>query len=97
MEDNNAINQQLNNAVNYEEEYNKLSVDYKKIEDAAKHWFNKAQQLEENWLWNRANFLLEVIKCGKFKSDVVIKAEEELTNWLFPPQQSIKDDKNKED
>lgn len=87
MEDNNAINEQSNSTVNY--------ADYKQMEDAAKHWFNKAQQLEENWLWNRANFLLEVIKCGKFNSDTLIKAEEELTNWLFPPQQAVEDN-NKE-
>ena len=36
---------------------------------------------------------MELIKCGKFNSDTIIKAEEELTAFLFPKkEEDIKED-----
>lgn len=91
MEDNNAINKQLNDAVDYEKEYNNLVVEYQKLEDAANKLYNRVKQLENTWMLQRANFLFEVMKLDAFNGDTKIKAEEELINFLFPKKEEQTD------
>ena len=80
MEDNNAIKQQFD----YVEGYKKIAEAYKQLEETANQLYNRVKQLENNWMLQRADFLFRVIDSGKFNSDTIIKAEEELTNFLFP-------------
>lgn len=91
MEDNNAINEQLDNAVDYEKKYNNLVVEYQKLEDAANKLYNHVKQLENTWMLHRANFLFEVMKLDAFNGDAKIKAEEELINFLFPKKEEQTD------
>jgi hypothetical protein len=86
MEDNNAINEQLN-AVNYEEEYNKLVAEFNKLRQTAQQLFNRVKQLENNWMLQRAEFLFKVVADNKFNVDIRQKAQEELENFLFPSKQ----------
>lgn len=87
MEDNHAINEQPNSVVNYEEEYNKLAVEYKKLEDVANRLYGRVKQLENTWMLQRADFLFKVLEAKAFDSDTKIKAEEELIAFLFPKQE----------
>lgn len=87
MEDNNGINQQPN-AVNYEEVCKQLEAENNKLKQVADNLYGRVKQLENTWMLNRANFLFEVLKSDAFHSDTKIKAEEELTKFLFPePEQ----------
>ena len=88
MEDNNAITEQPN-AVNYEEEYNKLLDAYTKLEETAKQLYNRTKQLENTWMLQRADFLFKVVENNKFDPDVRQKAQTELENFLFPVQQDV--------
>lgn len=88
MEDNHAISKQPN-AVNYEEEYNKLLDAYTKLEDTAKQLYNRTKQLENTWMLQRADFLFKVVENNKFDPDIRQKAQTELENFLFPVQQDV--------
>lgn len=88
MEDNHAISEQPN-AVNYEEEYNKLLDAYTKLEETAKQLYNRTKQLENTWMLQRADFLFKVVENNKFDPDVRQKAQTELENFLFPVQQDV--------
>lgn len=88
MEDNHAISKQPN-AVNYEEEYNKLLDAYTKLEDTAKHLYNRTKQLKNTWMLQRADFLFKVVENNKFDPDIRQKAQIELENFLFPVQQDV--------
>lgn len=88
MEDNHAISEQPN-AVNYEEEYNKLLDAYTKLEETAKQLYNRTKQLENTWMLQRADFLFKVVENNKFDPDVRQKAQKELENFLFPAQTDI--------
>lgn len=93
MEDNNAINKQLD-AVNYEEEYNKVVLEYNKLNETAQQLYNRVKQLENTWMLQRAEFLFKVVENNKFDPTVRQKAQEELENFLFPAQKNVE---NKED
>ena len=88
MEDNHAISKQPN-AVNYEEEYNKLLDAYTKLEETAKQLYNRTKQLENTWMLQRADFLFKVVENNKFDPDIRQKAQTELENFLFPVQQDV--------
>ena len=95
MEDNHAINEQPNSAVNYEEEYNKLVAEYGKLKNITDQLYGRVMKLENTWMLQRAGFLFEILKSDAFNSDVKIKAEEEIVNFLFPKQEEQTE--NKED
>ena len=84
MEDNNAINKQGFPVEVNEENYNKVIEEYGKLQNIVTNLYQRVKQLENTWVLQRASFLMEIIKCGKFNADTVIKAEEELTAFLFP-------------
>lgn len=93
MEDNNAINQQGFPTEVNEENYNKVIEEYGKLQNIATNLYQRVKQLENTWLLQRASFLMEIIKCGKFNSETIVRAEEELTNFLFPEKaEDIKED-----
>ena len=94
MEDNNAINKQPD-AVNYEEEYNKLVVQYEKLKNTAEQLYSRVKQLENTWMLTRAEFLFKIVADNKFNVDIRQKAQEELENFLFPAQ-SDSTEENKE-
>ena len=93
MEDNNAINEQPNSVVNYEEEYNKLAVEYKKLEDVANRLYGRVKQLENTWMLQRADFLFRVIDQKVFEDSIKQKASDELIAFLFPKQEEQTNDK----
>ena len=76
MEDNNAITEQPN-AVNYEEEYNKVVEAYKQL-------YERFKNLENTWMLTRADFLFKIVDNNKFNVDIRQKAQVELENFLFP-------------
>ena len=86
MEDNNAINEQ-HNAVNYEEEYNKLAIEFENLKNTANQLYARVKQLENTWMLQRAEFLFKVVADNKFNVDIRQKAQEELENFLFPSKQ----------
>lgn len=87
MEDNNAINQQ-HDVVNFEEKCQQLEAENGKLRQIVDNLYGRVKQLENTWMLQRAGFLFEVLKMDAFKGDVKIKAEEELTKFLFPePEQ----------
>lgn len=86
MEDNNAINEQLN-AVNYEEKYNKLAIEFENLKNTANQLYARVKQLENTWMLQRAEFLFKVVADNKFNVDIRQKAQEELENFLFPSKQ----------
>lgn len=93
MEDNNAINEQGFPTEVNEENYNKVIEEYSKLQNIATNLYQRVKQLENTWVLQRASFLMEIIKCGKFSSETIIKAEEELTSFLFPKKEKdIKED-----
>lgn len=88
MEDNHAISEQPDSAVvNYEEEYNKLIPEFKRLEELAHKLYNRVQELENTWMINRANFLFKVVE-NDFNQDFKQKAMNELENFLFPKQEN---------
>lgn len=93
MEDNHAINEQPNSAVNYEEEYNKLAVEYKKLEDVANRLYGRVKQLENAWMLQRTDFLFRVLDNKAFNLDIHAKAAAELVDFLFPKQEEQPNDK----
>ena len=86
MEDNNAINEQLN-AVNFEEKYNKLAIEFENLKNTANQLYARVKQLENTWMLQRAEFLFKVVADNKFNVDIRQKAQEELENFLFPSKQ----------
>lgn len=86
MEDNHAINEQLN-AVNYEEKYNKLAIEFENLKNTANQLYARVKQLENTWMLQRAEFLFKVVADNKFNVDIRQKAQEELENFLFPSKQ----------
>lgn len=88
MEDNNAILEQ-HNAVNYEEEYNKLVNAYNELKDMANQLYNRVKQLENTWMLQRADFLFKIVGDNKFNVDIRQKAQEELENFLFPKKEEL--------
>lgn len=86
MEDNNAINEQLN-AVNYEEKYNKLAIEFENLKNTANQLYARVKQLENTWMLQRAEFLFKVVADNKFNVDIRQKAQEELEKFLFPSKQ----------
>lgn len=88
MEDNNAILEQPN-AVNYEEEYNKLVNAYNELKDTANQLYNRVKQLENTWMLQRADFLFKIVGDNKFNVDIRQKAQEELENFLFPKKEEL--------
>lgn len=95
MEDNHAISEQLG-AVNYEEEYNKLAVEFGNLKETANQLYARVKQLENAWMLQRAEFLFKVVADNKFNVDIRQKAQEELENFLFPPKQEESKEENKE-
>ena len=95
MEDNNAINEQ-HNVVDYEKAFNQLQQEFAKLDKYAQGLYNRVQELERTWLLQRATFLLEIVKCGKFDSDTTIKAIDELTAFLFPQAEEQEEINNNE-
>lgn len=83
MEDNNAINQQ-HDVVNLEEKCQQLEAENGKLKQIADNLYGRVRQLENTWMLQRAGFLFEVLKLDAFNGDTKIKAEEELTKFLFP-------------
>ena len=96
MEDNNAINEQLNSAVNYEEEYNKLAVEFGNLKETANQLYARVKQLENTWMLQRADFLFKVVADNKFNIDIRQRAQEELENFLFPLKHDESKEENKE-
>lgn len=86
MEDNNAINEQFN-AVNYEEKYNKLAIEFENLKNTANQLYARVKQLENTWMLQRAEFLFKVVADNKFNVDIRQKAQEELEKFLFPSKQ----------
>lgn len=86
MEDNNAINEQLD-AVNYEEKYNKLAIEFENLKNTANQLYARVKQLENTWMLQRAEFLFKVVADNKFNVDIRQKAQEELEKFLFPSKQ----------
>lgn len=86
MEDNHAINEQLN-AVNYEEKYNKLAIEFENLKNTANQLYARVKQLENTWMLQRAEFLFKVVVDNNFNVDIRQKAQEELENFLFPSKQ----------
>ena len=95
MEDNHAIDQQSNGTVDYEKEYKKVVTEYDKLTNIANQLYGKVKQLENTWMLTRAGFLFEIIKSNAFNGDIKVRAEEELTNFLFPKKEE--ESNNKED
>ena len=85
MEDNNAITKQPN-AVNYEEEYNKVVEAYKQL-------YERFKNLENTWMLTRADFLFKIVDNNKFNVDIRQKAQVELENFLFPNNKENVNDK----
>lgn len=92
MEDNNAINEQGFPTEVNEENYNKVIEEYNKLQHITNNLYQRVKQLENNLITQRAYFLMEIVKCGKFNTETTIKAEEELTNFFFPnKEENIKE------
>ena len=93
MEDNHAINEQLDSAVNFEEEYNKLIAEYSKLKNITDQLYGRVKQLENTWMLQRADFLFRVLDQKVFEDDIKHKAGEELIAFLFPKQEEQPNDK----
>ena len=87
MEDNHAINEQPNSAVNYEEEYNKLAVEYKKLEDVANRLYGRVKQLENTWMLQRTSFLFQILNSDAFSESDKQEARKGIMEFLFPKQE----------
>jgi len=96
MEDNNAIIKQPD-AVNYEEEYNKLAEAYNKLQEAANQQcsqlYDRIKKLENTWMLTRADFLFRIFSDNKFDADFRQKAQKELEEFLFPRKEEQVNDK----
>ena len=93
MEDNHAISEQLNSAVNYEELYNNLSTEFEKLKETAAQLYSRVKQLENTWMLQRADFLFKIVADNKFDVNIRQKAQIELENFLFPTQPETEDNK----
>jgi len=83
MEDNNAINEQLN-VVDYEKEYKALVEKFNQTQTVANQLYERVKQLENTWMLQRAEFLFRIINMEGFSAEVKDKAHTELENFLFP-------------
>ena len=92
MEDNHAISEQPN-AVNYEEEYNKLVVEFKKLENIADQLYKRVKLLENTWMFHRTDSLFKVVESNNFDPAFRQKAQNELENFLFPVEPEQKENK----
>ena len=93
MEDNHAINEQPNSAVNYENEYNKLLTEYKKLGDIANKLHVRVQQLESTWMLQRASFLFKILNSDAFSESDKQEARKGIMEFLFPKQEEQPNDK----
>lgn len=84
MENNNGGQKQ--SSVKTKPEFSK--ADYEKI---IRELYARNQHLENTWMLSRANFLFKVLEMPQFSEEYKTKAKEELENFLFPLEETVKE------
>lgn len=92
MEENNGRTEQTvdkANSISFDE----LMQEYNKLREAYNNLMEKARELNNTWLMNRAHFLFEITKNEAFSESMRQNAVKELSEFLYPVnnEQKIKE------
>lgn len=69
---------------------------YAKLDEYAKQLYMENKQLKNQWILNRMSMNFKIVELKEFSSEAKIRAIEDIENFMYPKQETIKKSESNE-